>query len=251
MEAGQGDPLYALLGMLVGFLIGLTGLGGGSLMTPALIFTGVEPLLAVGTDLVFATITRILGVAVHGRHGRVRVDIAWRLLAGSIPAVLLGGLLLRYIPKDLLNELLTPLIGTVLVATAGLAILREELRLPVRPRKVYAYPVGFIVGLTVQFTSIGAGVVVSFALLNVARIDPREAIGTVLLYGVSLTALSSLNYISLGLVDWGLSALLVLGGLVGVLTGSALALRMPRDRLKLVVNVVILVIGLLTLAHAA
>ena len=87
--------IFTFLGFLVGTLVGLTGMGGGALMTPALIFLGVEPVIAVGTDLLYATVTRIFGVFFHQRKNGLRVDLALRLFVGSLPAIVLGNFLLR------------------------------------------------------------------------------------------------------------------------------------------------------------
>ena len=210
------------LGFLVGFLVGLTGVGGGALMTPSLIFLGVEPLTAVGTDLLYATVTRVFGVFFHGRRGRIRYDIAFRLLAGSVPAVVLGGLILREINRELLNDYLTLLLGIILVVSALLSLLKGEFHVPVRPRWAYVYLLGFVVGLTVQFTSVGAGVIVSFLLMNIARLDPRDVVGVTITYGLALSALSFLNYAGLGSVDYHIAGALILGTLPGVYLGTHL-----------------------------
>lgn len=237
------------LGFLVGFLVGLTGVGGGALMTPSLIFLGVEPLTAVGTDLLYATITRIFGVFFHQREARIRYDIALRLFAGSVPAVILGAVLLRLIDRSVFNEYLTLLLGMILVASAVLSLLKGEIHIPIKPRWAYLYLLGFIVGLTVQFTSVGAGVIVSFTLMNVARIDPRDVVGVTIVYGLALSAFSFLNYASVGSVDYGLASLLVLGTVPGVYLGTHVNRTADRERLKKTINVIILLIGLFTLLY--
>lgn len=236
-----------MLGFLVGFLVGLTGVGGGALMTPSLIFLGVEPLTAVGTDLLYATVTRIFGVFFHGRRGRIRYDIALRLFAGSIPAVVLGGIILRGIDRGVLNEYLTPLLGGILVLSAVLGLLKGEFDLPVRPRWAYVYLLGFIVGLTVQFTSVGAGVIVSFTLMNVAKLDPKDVVGVTIVYGLALSAFSFLNYAGIGGVDYGLAGTLILGTVPGVYLGTHVNRTADREKLKRAMNVIILLIGLFTL----
>lgn len=242
--------IFVALGFAVGFLIGLTGVGGGSLTTPALIFLGVEPLTAVGTDLLYATVTRAFGVFFHGRRGHVRKDIAFRLLAGSVPAVLIGGYAVRHIPKDVLNHYLTILLGVILVVTATLSLLRGEIRIPVRPRWAYVYLLGFIVGLTVQFTSVGAGVIISFTLMNVARIDPKEVVGITILYGLMLSTMSFLSYAGMGSVDYHLAGLLIAGTVPGVYLGTHVNTRTDKEKLKRGINVIILLIGLLVLLGA-
>ncbi|WP_258083270.1 sulfite exporter TauE/SafE family protein [Thermococcus thermotolerans] len=238
---------FAGLGFLVGFLVGLTGVGGGALMTPSLIFLGVEPLTAVGTDLLYATVTRIFGVFFHGRRGRIRYDIALRLFAGSVPAVVLGGIILREIDRAVLNEYLTPLLGGILVLSAVLSLLKGEFDLPVRPRWAYVYLLGFVVGLTVQFTSVGAGVIVSFTLMNVAKLDPKDVVGVTIFYGLVLSAFSFLNYAGIGGVDYGLAGTLILGTIPGVYLGTHVNRTTDREKLKRAINVIILLIGLFTL----
>ena len=237
-----------LLGFAVGYLIGLTGIGGGSLLTPSLVMLGVEPVVAVGTDLVYATLARALGVAFLGMRGRVRRGILARLIAGSIPAVILGRALLQWLPHASVNRYVTILLGMVLAATSLLNLLRDELHIPIRATRRHAYLAGFVVGLTVQFTSVGAGVLVSFALVNIAKLDPREAVGTVLGYGLALGALSALSYASLGLVDYKLALLLSLGGAPGVLLGAWTASRINPAILRRVLNTLILIIGVFILA---
>ncbi|KUH34430.1 permease [Thermococcus celericrescens] len=238
---------FAGLGLLVGFLVGLTGVGGGALMTPSLIFLGVEPLTAVGTDLLYATVTRIFGVFFHGRRGRMRYDIALRLFAGSIPAIILGGIILREIDREVLNDYLTLLLGLILVVSAVLSLLKGEIHIPIKPRWAYVYLLGFVVGLTVQFTSVGAGVIVSFTLMNVARIGPRDVVGVTITYGLALSALSFLNYVGMGSVDYALAGALIAGTIPGVYAGTNVNSRADRERLKKVINIIILLIGLLTL----
>ena len=241
------DITFAGLGLLVGFLVGLTGVGGGALMTPSLIFLGVEPLTAVGTDLLYATVTRVFGTFFHGRRGMIRYDIALRLLAGSVPAIILGRIILREISRGLLNGYLTLLLGLILVASALLSLLKGELHVPVKPRWAYVYLLGFIVGLTVQFTSVGAGVIVSFTLMNVAKLDPKDVVGVTITYGLVLSALSFLNYAGIDGVDYGLTGTLILGTVPGVYLGTHVNRIADREKLRKAMNVIILLIGLFTL----
>lgn len=238
---------FIFLGFIVGFLVGLTGIGGGALMTPSLIFLGVEPLMAVGTDLLYATVTRIFGVLFHHKKGKIRFDLALRLFAGSLPAILLGSVLLRIIDKSTLNSYLTILLGAILVISSFLSLIKGEIHVPIRPRREYLYVLGFIVGLTVQFTSVGAGVIVSFALMNLAKLSPREVVGVTIFYGLALSSFSALNYAFLGSIDYHLALVLIAGTLPGVYLGTHMNTKADRDRLKRIINLIILVIGLLIL----
>lgn len=239
--------IFIFLGFLVGFLVGLTGMGGGALMTPSLIFLGVDPVIAIGTDLLYATITRVFGVFFHNRNNSLRLDLALRLFAGSLPAIVLGNLLLRKIDKAVLNDYLTLLLGSVLLVTSILSLVKGEIKTPIRPRREYLYVLGFVVGLAVQFTSVGAGVIVSFTLMNLARVNPREVVGVTIVYGLALSSLSFLNYASIGSVDYSLAALLVAGTVPGVYLGTHVNSIADREKLKKIINVIILIIGVLVL----
>ena len=107
--------LFVTLGFVVGFLVGLTGIGGGALMTPSLIFLGVEPIVAVGTDLLYAFITKIFGSFFHKRNGNVNFNIALRLFLGSLPAIIFGTFLLEVINKEVLNTYVTLILAFVLI----------------------------------------------------------------------------------------------------------------------------------------
>lgn len=239
--------LFIFLGFVVGILVGLTGMGGGALMTPSLIFLGVEPVIAIGTDLLYATVTRVFGVFFHNRNNRLRLDLALRLFAGSLPAIVLGNLLLRKIDKAVLNDYLTLLLGGVLLITSILSLVKGEIRFPIRPRREYLYVLGFVVGLAVQFTSVGAGVIVSFTLMNLARVNPKEVVGVTIVYGLALSSFSFLSYASIGSVDYNLALPLVLGTVPGVYLGTHINVRADKEKLKKIINVIILIIGVLVL----
>lgn len=241
------ELIFVGLGLLVGFLVGLTGVGGGALMTPSLIFLGVEPLTAVGTDLLYATVTRVFGIFFQGRKGKIRLDIASRLIAGGLPAIIIGALVLERLKGYPIDEYFTLLLGTILVVTAILSLFKGELHLPVKREWKYVYLLGFITGLIIQFTSIGAGVIVSFALMNVAKIEAREVVGVSLLYGLAISLMSFINHAAFGSVDYRLAFLLVAGTLPGVYLGTNVNSTVDREWLKRVINAVILVIGVITL----
>ncbi len=243
------DAAFAILGIAVGFLVGLTGIGGGALMTPSLIFLGLEPLRAVGTDLLFVTATKIFGTAFHHRMGRVRYDLALRLLAGSIPAVILGGFLLRLIERDVLNDYLTLLLGIILMVSATMSMAKKELNPPIRPRMYHLYILGFAVGLTVQFTSVGAGVIVGFALINLARISPSEVVGISIFYGLLLSLMSFVNYALISSVDYRVAGMLIPGSVLGVYAGTRISTKVEGDKLKKVINMLIAAIGLAILLN--
>ncbi|WP_456326906.1 sulfite exporter TauE/SafE family protein [Palaeococcus sp. (in: euryarchaeotes)] len=237
---------FISLGFLVGVLVGLTGVGGGALMTPSLIFLGVEPLTAVGTDLVYATITRVFGVFFHNKKGHVKKDIALKLFTGSVPAIVLASIILRMVSKEEINQYLTLVLGIILVTTSSITILKGEFRK--RHFNPHALVVlGFVVGLIVQFTSVGAGVIISFALINFTDLEPRYVVGTTIFYGLLLASLSALSHMSLGNVDYLLALSLIAGTIPGVYAGTHINSNIPKDKLKSLVNMIILGIGVVIL----
>ncbi len=244
------DITFTVLGFAVGFLVGLTGIGGGALTTPSLIFLGMEPLRAVGTDLLYVTATKIFGTAFHHRMGRVRYEIALRLLAGSVPAIILGGYLLRVLSRDVLNAYLTFVLGFVLLASALASIIRKELNPPIKPRMFHLYILGFVVGLTVQFTSVGAGVIVGFTLINLARISPAEVVGISIFYGLLLSFMSFINYASIGSVDYRVAGMLISGSVFGVYAGTRIGTKVESEKLKKAINLLIAIIGLVTVLNS-
>jgi len=237
---------FISLGFLVGVLVGLTGVGGGALMTPSLIFLGVEPLTAVGTDLVYATITRVFGVFFHNKKGHVKKDIALKLFMGSVPAIALASIILRMVSKEEINQYLTLVLGIILVTTSSITILKGEFgRRTFSPHALVV--LGFVVGLIVQFTSVGAGVIISFALMNFTDLEPRYVVGTTIFYGLLLASLSALSHMSLGNVDYLLALSLIAGTIPGVYAGTHINSSIPKDKLKSLVNMIILGIGVVIL----
>lgn len=161
--------------------------------------------------------------------------------------MILGAFVLERIEAYSIDDYLTLLLGTILVVTALLSLFKGELHLPVKREGKYVYLLGFITGLIIQFTSVGAGVIVSFALMNVARVNPKEVVGVTLLYGLALSLMSFLNHAAFGSVDYRLALLLVVGTLPGVYLGTHVNSTVDREMLKRAINAVILVIGVITL----
>ena len=242
------DFYFILLGFFVGFLVGLTGIGGGALTTPSLIFFGMEPMKAVGTSLLYVTATKLFGSAFHHRIGKIRYDLALRLLAGSIPAIIIGGFFLRVIASDILDTYLTLFLGFVLTFSGFLSLIKKEISLQIKPKMLYLYLLGFVIGLAVQFTSVGAGVIVSLALMNLAKISSNDVVGISIFYGLLLSFLSFLNYSLIGSVDYAIATVLVPGSIIGVYAGTRISTKTRSERLKAIINAFITILGILTLA---
>ncbi|EHP86157.1 sulfite exporter TauE/SafE family protein [Methanotorris formicicus] len=242
--------IFIFLGFLVGFLVGLTGIGGGALMTPSLIFLGVEPLIAVGTDLLYAFITKVFGSFFHNkRNGNVNFNIALKLFLGSLPAIILGTVILEAINREVLNKYVTLILAFVLILSSLISFYKGKSRNRELNKDVFIL-VGFLVGLVIQLTSVGAGVIVGFILLNFTNLHPKEVVGTTIFYGVFIALLGCLSHLMLGNVDYLLALYLIVGTVPGVYLGTFLNSKVPKEVLRKVIIISILVIGIVMLVKS-
>jgi uncharacterized membrane protein YfcA len=251
-------PLYAFSGLLVGLLVGMTGIGGGSLMTPLLVFVfGFDPKVAVGTDLLFAAVTKSKGVWVHhGRNGSVEWRIVGLLASGSIPSALAVLYLLEHIPVE--RSVITAVIGIASVLTGAAMFYYDHLQRQdsasreSKPDWIgpsWQTPVtvatGAGVGVLVTLSSVGAGAIGTIALLFLyPRLATVRIVGTDLAHAVPLTALAGLGYWHMGNVNFALLAALLVGSLPGIYLGSHLSARVPDKVLRPVLASLLLGIGL-------
>ena len=233
------DPGYAVAGGFVGVLVGLTGVGGGSLMAPILILLfGFNPAVAVGTDLWFAASTKTVGALVHHRVGSPNWKIAGRVALGSVPAAIVTLLWLGLFHGGRLeSDLLMKLLGGALLVTATLMLARRRIIRPLTglrdrmgPRMrdhqlVATIAGGAVVGCLVTLTSVGAGalVAVMLALLYPLRLTARSIVGTDIVHAIPLTFVAALGHSWLGNVDLGLLVNLLVGSIPGIIVGSLLA----------------------------
>ena len=250
----------AALGMVVGFLIGLTGMGGGAMMTPLLLWTGwAAPTVAVGTDLVWNALTKTVGAAVHYRHKNVNLQLVWRLAAGSIPGALLGLYLLALLKKSAgvtyLDHLIVRVLGVTLMLVAVGIIFRSYIHrwLPATatrsatPENLGGWHVpllGFIVGLLVSFTSVGSGsLIVTTLLLMFPGERLNRLVGSDVFHGVLIVGVAALGHWHLGDVNLSLVSGLLLGSIPGVSLGSFIASRIPEGTLRPAVATLLFVTG--------
>ncbi len=253
------DGLYTVSGFLVGLIVGVTGVGGGSLMTPLLVLLfGVAPATAVGTDLLYASLTKALGGWVHGRNGTVDWKVVGLLSLGSLPAALLTVILLKLLALDekSLRGLVTGVLSIALLLTAAALLLKDRIkRIALRSdgtvyelhhRRLPAATVatGFIVGALVTVSSIGAGVLGTVALLFLyPRMGTARVVGTDIAHAVPLTAIAGLGHMALGTVDFVLLGSLLLGSLPGIYIGSHLSAKVPEKVLRPILATMLLLIG--------
>ena len=253
------DWVYTLSGFLVGLIVGVTGVGGGSLMTPLLVlFFGVSPATAVGTDLLYASITKALGGWVHGRNGTVDWKIVGLLSLGSLPAAILTVALLKFLALDeqTLKGLVTGVLSVALLLTAAALLLKDWIRkialrddgtvyeLHHRHLPAATIATGALVGALVTVSSIGAGVLGTVALLFLyPRLSTVKVVGTDIAHAVPLTALAGMGHLALGTVDLVLLGSLLLGSLPGIYIGSHLSAKVPEKVLRPLLATMLLIIG--------
>jgi hypothetical protein len=250
------NPLYSLSGLVVGALVGFTGVGGGSLMTPLLVLVfGIHPATAVGTDLLYAGLTKIGGSAVHSFNRAIDWRIVARLAAGSIPAAALTLLLLNYFGKDTksVSAVISSVLGFALILTAIVLAFRKWLlrhlaelleRCNARQIGYLTTALGAAIGLLVSLSSVGAGAIGVTALLTLyPKMPTVRIVGTDIAHAVPLTLLAGAGHWWLGSVDWALLISLLIGSLPGIAIGSALASKVPDKILRPVLASTLALIG--------
>ena len=236
------EALYlAGLSFPTGILIGLTGIGGAALMTPLLILIiGVTPALAVGTDLVYATITKALGAAMHWKQGHVDLPAVRKLLYASAPAGVLGAFIARAMHSE---ARLRIAIGVGLIFVVGVLLFQKNVSSlkPVRQLDRMTLACGAFVGFLVGLTSIGSGSLILPFLLLAHRLTPVRAVGTDILHAAILAAFTAAVHVASGGVQWSLVPWLLAGSLPGVAIGSRLAPRLPQPILRAVLIAILFV----------
>jgi len=271
------DYRISLVGLFIGFLVGLTGMGGGSLLAPIMIlFFHIPPVWAVGTDIAYSTVTKALGSVVHIRQKNVNFKIALWLACGSVPATLLSISLVQYIRKHygaLVNGVILHTLGFTLLLVAVLLVLKplimrrlDQKRLEAEKqtalrgetdstkrsnhwekwyRPVVTALVGAIVGFLVGLTSVGSGtlIIVSMAFLF-PRLPSKELVGTDIFQAFMLLAAGAVAYLNAGTINWSIVGLLLLGSLPGVFLGSKFSKFIPDRYMRPVLATVLAISGL-------
>lgn len=257
------DPTPLLFGLLVGFLVGLTGVGGGSVMTPFLVTVmGVSAPTAVGTDMIYSLITKLFGSVQHYRQRSINVEVAVFLGLGSIPASLAGVGTLEWIKGafdgDRVQSIMITVIAATLLMVGASLIFRSflpekwtELRTnkwdgkgPMsRKRRIYTVLFGVIGGYLVGLTSIGSGSIMAIILLVLYPLTPAVIVGTDVAHATVLSLVTGIAQTASGNVDFSLTAALSLGGIPGVLIGSRIAPLLPRKPLTIILAVMLIFVS--------
>ncbi len=250
------DFLYVLSGFCVGALVGMTGVGGGSLMTPVLILLfGVHPATAVGTDLLYAATTKAGGTAIHNAHRTIEWRIVGRLAAGSIPAAALTILALsRFnMTGDAARALINQVLGVALLMTAMVLIFRRQIlavyaarigRLDARTTTLLTIAFGAALGVLVSISSVGAGAIgVTALLLLYPDLPMRRIVGSDIAHAVPLTLVGGIGHWMLGSINWPILVALLVGSLPGVFLGGHISIRVPDVVLRFSLATILIVVG--------
>jgi len=250
------DPLYVASGFGVGLLVGMTGVGGGSLMTPLLILLfGVHPSTAVGTDLLYAAATKTGGSLIHGLGRSIHWPAVIRLACGSLPASVVTLLVMWQLDLDSSSQksLVNLVLCFALLLTATSLIFRRAIMERYRRRleriseSATAFATvltGAALGILVSISSVGAGAVgVTALLLLYPRLPMVRIVGSDIVHAVPLTLVAGAGHWALGAVDWHLMGVLLMGSLPGIVIGSYSALRVPETVLRVTLAIVLLMVA--------
>lgn len=258
------DIAYTVAGFAVGAVVGLTGVGGGSLMTPLLVLLfGIHPSVAVGTDLLYAAITKAGGTLAHGLKGTVDWRITRLLAMGSLPAAALTLVLVgRYAPGgiDGAANLIKGALGVALVLTAISILLRKQIQAfalarfgsrpdPVRTARLTVLT-GAVLGVLVSISSVGAGALGVTALFFLYPAMPAlRIVGSDIAHAVPLTAVAGIGHWMLGSVDWFLLGSLLVGSLPGIWLGSHISTKLPDRVLRPILATMLVLVGAKLIGH--
>ena len=249
--------LYILAGAGVGFAVGLTGIGGGSLMTPLLLLFGFPPYVAIGTDLMYAALTKVSGVVIHHRQKSVDWPLVRLLCMGSIPATVATIFLLKYLftESDHYSPILTSCLGFMLTLTALVLLFSNKLK-NIQKKKAYnnstsgrlrafTIAMGAILGVLVTLSSVGAGALGTAVLLLIYPVlSSVRVVGTELAHAVPLTLVAGIGHIWLGNVDFSLLGALMIGSLPAIYLGTKIGRHLPENIMRMVLAGILLVLGI-------
>ncbi|MBK0370633.1 sulfite exporter TauE/SafE family protein [Flavobacterium agrisoli] len=245
-------------GLFVGFVVGMTGVGGGSLMTPILLWFGIPPTTAVGTDLLYAAFTKMGGIFVHHKKKNINWKITGWLALGSVPAALVTLWILESINTDIttLNKLIKYSLGWALLVTS-IAILFKKKLLTLSQRhagdkfhsesqtqNLLTVAIGILLGATVTLTSIGAGALGTVTLFFLYPLLPTtKLVGTEIAHAVPLTLVAGIGHATMGNLDLSLLAQLLMGSLPGIYIGSMLSGKVPDLFLRNAIAIMLFMVG--------
>jgi len=256
------DPAIIVFGLGIGVLVGMTGMGGGSLMTPLLILIfGIQPTTAIGTDIFYSAVTKTVGGWRHFRMKTVNMELVKWLAFGSVPAAVLGvaivSVLEKHIGEDRLDSLVYAVLGGTLLMVGIITLTRalilrnlvdERDRFDVERRhKIAAVAIGATTGFVIGITSAGSGTVIAILLIAVYRLAPKKVVGTDVFHAAVLLWAAGIAHWVGGNVDFTLAGNILIGSIPGVVIGAALSDRAPQGFIRTALGVVLVGSGIVTI----
>jgi uncharacterized membrane protein YfcA len=256
------DPAIVIFGFGIGALVGMTGMGGGTLMTPMLILVfGIKPVTAIGTDIFYSAVTKTVGGWRHLRMKTVNMELVKWLALGSVPAAVSGvaivSVLENHIGEDRLDSLVYAVLGGTLlmvgIITLARALILRDLvderdRFDVERRhKVAAVVIGATTGFVIGITSAGSGTVIAILLIAVYRLAPKKVVGTDVFHAAILLWAAGIAHWSGGNVDFVLAGNILIGSIPGVVIGAALSGRAPQGFIRTALGLVLVGSGIVTI----
>ena len=252
------DPKIILFGFGIGLLVGMTGMGGASLMTPLLILVfGIQPVTAIGTDIFYGAVTKSVGGYKHLKFGTVHKGLAFWLAVGSVPAAISGvwviELLQRTYGEDTLDTLILGMLGGTLVVVGVATLLRtllfsnviqERSSLHLYRRHIIAAVItGATTGFVIGLTSAGSGTLIAIALISIFRLTPQRVVGTDVFHAAVLLWAAGIAHWIGGNIDFALAATILAGSIPGVILGTNLSVKTPQTFLRYALGVVLIASG--------
>jgi uncharacterized membrane protein YfcA len=251
------DPAIIFFGFGVGFLVGMTGMGGGSLMTPLLVLLfGIKPTTAIGTDIAYAAITKTAGGWRHLKLKTVNMRLVWWMAAGSVPMAVLGVWVLDLLKRQLgdqLDETVFAILAACLMVVGAATLLRglfladkiqerDDFEMHLR-HKVAAVGIGASTGFVIGLSSAGSGTLIAIMLIAVFRLTPQRVVGTDVVHAAILLWAAGLAHWVSGNVDFVLAGNILIGSVPGVIVGSNLSVKWPQGALRYALGVVLIAAG--------
>ncbi|MEH7098062.1 sulfite exporter TauE/SafE family protein [Neobacillus vireti] len=243
------------MGLVIGFMVGLTGVGGAALLTPILILLGINPSIAVGTDLFYNSITKLFGSIQHWRQKTINLQIVKYLAIGSIPSAVMAVGLLHLFDSYFHNQesVIKHALGYVLILVALSTLFKTFIKnknkwnhlqmKPLEEKRALTIGLGAILGFIVGLTSIGSGSLFALAMIFLYRLSPSELVGTDIAHAFFLVTAAGILHAGMGNVDYFLMFNLLTGSIPGVILGSSLSSKFPAKPLRALMALMILISG--------
>lgn len=245
-----------VMGLFVGFMVGLTGVGGAALLTPILILLGISPSIAVGTDLVYNSITKLFGSFQHWKQKTINYKLVKYLAIGSVPSAICAVGILHLFNSFFHNQeqIIKHALGYVLILVALITLIKTFMKnkynsnqfqaKPLHEKRTLTIVIGVILGFIVGLTSIGSGSLFALAMIYLYRLSPGELVGTDIAHAFLLVTAAGFMHAGIGNIDYLLMFNLLLGSIPGVIFGSTLSSKLPAKPLRAIMALLILISGL-------